>query len=137
MRTNSCKRDRTAATVSTNSCRSYLVYSRPARCTARPTVGQSNHSKTTCSNLAHYHWKSKSRLRTRGRDLVPLITTRVPSARIYTCRVPSRLKYGDHTMHGEPLSLAGHTNFSRTEVGGVMGRREKFPPPHHPAHFRT
>ena len=31
--------------------RSYLVYSRPARCTACPTVGQSNHSKTTCSNL--------------------------------------------------------------------------------------
>ena len=34
-----------------NSCRLYLVYSRPARCTARPTVGQSNYSKTTCSNL--------------------------------------------------------------------------------------
>ena len=26
-------------------------YSRPARCTARPTVSQSNHSKTTCSYL--------------------------------------------------------------------------------------
>ena len=34
-----------------NSYRSYLVYSRPARWTAHPTVGQSNHSKTTCSNL--------------------------------------------------------------------------------------
>ena len=31
-----------------NSCRLYLVYSRPAPCT---TVGQSNHSKTTYSNL--------------------------------------------------------------------------------------
>ena len=71
-----------------NSCRSYLVYSRPARCTARPTSGQSNHSKThrsqpsrfrrDCTELHYYvppsrftnllsrfHWPSRF-----GRDVL-------------------------------------------------------------------
>ena len=35
-------------------------------------------------------------------------------------------------------SLTGHTNFSRAEVGGVMGGGKVFfPPPHHPAHLCT
>ena len=46
--TKSCKRDCLAYP---NSYRSYLVYSRLAWHTACPTVGQSNHSKTTCSIL--------------------------------------------------------------------------------------
>ena len=50
MCTKSCKRDRTAATVP-SAFQLVPVYSRPARCTARPTVGQSNHSKTTWTNL--------------------------------------------------------------------------------------
>ena len=54
-----------------NSCRSYLGYS---RCTVHPTVGHSNHSKTTCFVMIyHYLCKSKPRFRTRDRDLVPLM----------------------------------------------------------------